>query len=143
VTLEERAIHLIGRVETGQGDASRWLAKFNHAYATKIGTPIFPGSLNLRLSEPLDWKTTTVRGLTIEFSREEYGGERDILLVPCRLTSLDGLRAHLWTTSRVLSDPDPPYLIEVVTSVGLRDAFGLEDGDLVELELGTSAGRSR
>lgn len=46
---------LRGRVESGKGDAGRWLAKFNAVYARKMGLPVFPGSLNLALDIPFDW----------------------------------------------------------------------------------------
>ena len=128
-------MRIIGRVESGIGDARRWLAKFNTAYSRKTGMPIYPGSLNLRLAESLDWRTPAIEAVTIKFAREEYGGERDILLVPCRLPSLDDRDAFLWTTTRVLSDPEPAQVIEVIASIGLRAAYALEDGDLIELEV--------
>ena len=40
---------LHGHVQSGKGDASQWLVKFNAAYAQKVGHPVFPGSLNVAL----------------------------------------------------------------------------------------------
>jgi hypothetical protein len=43
------AMLLAGRVQSGKGDASRWLALFNTAYSRKTGMPVFAGSLNVAL----------------------------------------------------------------------------------------------
>ena len=40
---------LAGKVQSGFGDASRWLKLFNSAYSAKLGMPVFPGSLNIAL----------------------------------------------------------------------------------------------
>ena len=55
----DRFDRLVGRVQPGKGDASRWLARFNAAYAQKLGVPIFPGSLHLALAYVFDWSTRT------------------------------------------------------------------------------------
>ncbi|MDA0329646.1 MAG: DUF120 domain-containing protein [Gemmatimonadetes bacterium] len=123
-----------GRVESGHGDASRWLSRFNAEYATKAGMPIFPGSLNLRLNHLFDWSDEAIGPLLVEFARSEYGGERDILLLPCLLRSLGDMRAYLWTTTNGASSSHD--VVEIITSLGLRDHFGLSDGDMVELEVG-------
>ncbi len=126
---------LLGVVEAGEGDAARWLARFNEAYALKVGMSVYPGSLNLRLPQGFDWSAPEVADGLIHFGRAEYGGERDILLLPCVLTTLDECPGFLWTTTRALDDAEPSRVIEVLASVRLRDAFGLSDGDLVRLEL--------
>jgi len=82
-------IRLSGHVQSGKGDASRWLALFNTEYSHKTGMPIFPGSLNVALDAPFDWFAPVISGRTIWFGREKYGGERDILLLPCVLANLN------------------------------------------------------
>ena len=86
---------LAGKVQAGFGDASRWLKLFNAAYSEKLGMPVFPGSLNIALDHVFDWFDTRYKTHTIWFGREEYGGERDILLLPCELVSLDHRRGVL------------------------------------------------
>lgn len=140
---------LVGRVQAGQGDASRWLARFNAAYARKVGMPVFPGSLNLALPEVFDWSAPAVRRGTVWFGREEYGGERDILLVPCRLVNLpapDGgpptdEPAWLWSTTTAAAGRSDPWVVEVIASVALRATYGLADGALVEVELREAGAR--
>lgn len=128
-------MHLTGTVESGVGDAARWLAMFNAAYAKKVGWPVFPGSLNLRLPAPLDWGAPEVRERIVEFPRQEYGGERDILLLPCVLRSCGDQPGCLWRTTRTDPDPESRRVIEIIAPVGLREAFGLTDGDFVEIEI--------
>ena len=126
---------LAGHVQPGKGDASRWLARFSTAYSRKVGIPVFPGSLNLALPHTFDWQAPVLQPSVIRFGREEYGGERDILLLPCRLRNLGGQRAFLWTpTTAALNRPDP-WVIEIIASVGLRATFGLRDGDEVTVEV--------
>ncbi len=80
---------LAGKVQAGFGEASRWLKLFNTAYSEKLGVPVFPGSLNIALDHVFDWFDARYEAHRIWFGREEYGGERDILLLPCELVSLD------------------------------------------------------
>ena len=123
-----------GKVQSGEGNASHWLSKFNDAYSQKIGAPLFPGSLNLSLDQPFDWFDASIGRRTMTFTRDEYGGERDILLVPCLLVNLADQRAWLWTTTEGRIRPDP-WVIEVIASRNLRMAFGLTDGSTVDIRL--------
>lgn len=127
--------HFTGRVQSGKGDASHWLSKFNAAYARKVGTPIFPGSLNIALSDHFDWFAQEIVRRTITFDREEYGGERDILLVPCVLLNLGRQHAWLWTPTPAARDRPDPWVIEIIAAVNLRDSYSLIDGSSVDVEL--------
>ena len=126
---------LEGRVQPGKGDASRWLSRFRAEYSRKLGMEVFPGSLNVALRQPFDWFAAHLQRHVVWFGREEYGGERDILLLPCTLRNLQGLRAFLWSTTRAARDRDDPWVVEVVAPIGLRTNYGLRDGDLVVIEL--------
>jgi len=126
---------LIGRVQAGKNDASRWLSKFNEAYSHKTGMSVFPGSLNLVLEHPFDWFEPRYRERTVWFGREEYGGERDILLLPCELMSLEARAAFLWTTTIGARDRPEPRIVEIITDIGLRKVHGLVDGDIVSLKI--------
>ena len=86
---------LVGKVQAGFGDASRWLKLFNAAYSEKLGMPVFPGSLNIALDHVFDWFDARYETHRIWFGREEYGGERDILLLPCDLVSLESSKGVL------------------------------------------------
>ena len=79
-----------------------------------------------------------VASVTSWFGREEYGGERDILLLPCDLVSLDYRRAFLWTPTTAARDRRDPWVVEIVADVNLRYHFGLQDGDGVVIVGGRS-----
>jgi CTP-dependent riboflavin kinase len=126
---------LKGRVEPGQGDAGRWLARFHEAYSKKMGIAVFPGSLNLRLSRPFDWFSPALPCPIIPFPRAENGGERDILLLPCLMRQFDDLPGYLWTTTNVVHDVNARRVVEIIAPVGIRETFGVRDGSVVEVEL--------
>jgi CTP-dependent riboflavin kinase len=126
---------LRGRVQSGKNDASHWLSLFNEAYSHKLGSVIYPGSLNLVLDESFEWSAPRLKPHTIHFLQEEYGGERDILLLPCILASLGRRTAWLWSTTTAAESRPDPRVVEVIYSVKLRDMCGLCDGDFVTLEV--------
>ena len=99
---------LAGKVQAGFDDTSRLLKLFNAAYSEKLEMPVFPGSLNIALDHVFDWFETRYETHRIWFGREEYGGERDILLLPCELVSLDQRRAFLWTPTTAARDRRDP-----------------------------------
>jgi CTP-dependent riboflavin kinase len=124
---------LHGRVRSGSNDASRWLGLYNQAYCRKTGMNVYPGSLNLVLKHEFDWTAARYQPFIIWFGREEMGGERDILLLPCVLINLDKRKAFLWTTTNL--NREDAEIIEVITDVKLRDEYALADGDSIELEV--------
>ena len=125
---------LVGTVEAGTQNASIWLTRFNAAYERKLGMPVFPGSLNLRLRHAFDWTDPRYEPALIRFDRSEYGGERDILFLPCRLETLENRPAFLWTTTTPRDEP-AQSLVEIVADIPLRATFGLRDGDFLTVEL--------
>jgi len=129
---------LRGRVESGENDASKWLTLFNAEYSRKLGIPVFPGSLNLRLDEPFNWLAPQYQPSIIRFGQQEYGGERDILLLRCILVSLGHRPAFLWGPIHPTLGAGTGRVVEIVADVKLRDAYGLTDGTLVEVELNLS-----
>jgi CTP-dependent riboflavin kinase len=129
---------LAGKVQAGFGDASRWLSLFDAAYSEKLGMPVFPGSLNIALDNVFHWFDALYEDHRIWFGREEYGGERYIPLLPRELVSLDNRTAFLWTPTTAARDRRDPWVIEIVADVNLREHFGLQDRDLVEIRVPTS-----
>ena len=82
-----------------------------------------------------DWFDARYEAHRIWFGREEYGGERDILLLPCELVSFDHRRSSLWTPTTAARDRRDPWVDEIVADVNLRNHFGLQNGDVVEIRL--------
>src|SRR3954447_21687923 len=110
---------LAGRVQSGKGDASQWLSKFNAAYSRKLGAPVFPGSLNIALPHPFDWFAPDVARRTISFDRAEWVGEADMLLVPCVLRNLGMHPAWLWTPATAARDRPDPWVVEIIAATNL------------------------
>jgi CTP-dependent riboflavin kinase len=102
--------------------------------------PVYPGSLNLALDHNFDWFAERYRASTIWFGREEYGGERDILMLPCELIDLGRRKAFLWTPTTAARNRPDPWVVELVCDVHLRETYGLVDGDVVVFELARDAG---
>lgn len=124
-----------GRVQSGTGNASHWLTRCNAEYARKIGMAVFPGSLNIALGAPFDWFAPDVVQRTVTFDGPEYGGERDILLVPCRLENLDDELAWLRTTTTTACSRTDSSVVEIIGSRSLRAVFQLIDGSPVIIRL--------
>jgi hypothetical protein len=90
---------------------------------------------NLALEYTFDWFAVRYQAHIIWFGREEYGGERDVLLLPCELVDFERRKAFLWTpTTAARSRPDP-WVVELVCDIGLRDTYRLQDGDVLGVEL--------
>lgn len=132
LTMPER---LVGRVQSGEKDASRWLLKFNAAYCQKTGMAIFPGSLNLLLPAPFDWYALCHAPNRIFFAGHSFGSERDVLLLPCVLSNLQNHRAFLWSTTTAARARGDASVIEIISDVKLRDRYSLSDGTEVVVEL--------
>ena len=69
----------------------------------------------------------------ITLRRAEYGGQRDILMLPCVLTSLQGRPGVIWRTTLAEEDPGERHVLELLAEVNLRKTFGLQNGDVVEV----------
>src|SRR5207249_10955584 len=119
---------LTGKVQTGLGDASRWLKLFNAAYSEKLGISVFPGSLNIALDQVFDWFDARYEAHRIWFGRGEYGRERDILLLPCELVSLDHREAGFWMPTTAAMDRRDASVVELVPDVNPCCHFVVPDG---------------
>jgi riboflavin kinase len=120
---------LRGVVASGVGDFSYWIDKLHDHYLRKTGLHLFPGTLNIRLEEPYSLPRNSLR-----LEKEEYGGTVNVNLVPCRIF---GRPAFLLRTdgSDAGFGRHPKTIIEIATDLKLRDAYGLHDGDAVEVEV--------
>jgi riboflavin kinase len=120
---------LKGVVVSGMGNFSYWIEKLESFYSQKTGMRLYPGTLNLRLPEPYSLPADVIR-----LEKEEYGGTVSVSLLPC---TIFGRHAFLLRTDKNESGQGdhPRNIIEIATDVKLRDAYGLKDGDEVEIFL--------
>lgn len=120
---------LTGSVESGIGDFGQWIVKLHDHYRRKTGLDLFPGTLNVRLDQPYELPRNPIR-----LEAEEYGGRVSVNLVPCRIFSRVAFILRTDANDRGEGD-HPREVVEIATDVKLRDAFGLEDGDVVTIEV--------
>lgn len=120
---------LQGVVVSGIGDFAYWIDKLLEHYVRKTGLHLFPGTLNIRLDDPYSLPPNCLR-----LEKEEYGGTVNVNLVPCRIF---GRPAFLLRTdgSEAGFGRHPKTIVEIATDVKLREAYGLNDGDAVEVEV--------
>ena len=97
--------------------------------------PVYPGSLNLALEHTFNWFVPRYQAHIIWFGREEYGGERDVLLLPCELADFERRKAFLWTPTTAARSRSDPWVVELVCDIGLRETYRLQDGDVLAVEL--------
>ena len=118
---------LRGQVTTGLGNFAEWLEKLSDHYERKTGMRLFPGTLNVSLAEPYSTSSAPIR-----LEAEEYGGRVSVNIVPCIIF---GRRAFLLRTEQNENGTGDhsPHIIEIATDIKLRDAYGLRDGDWVEV----------
>jgi riboflavin kinase len=120
---------LRGRVVSGMGNFSYWVEKLQDHYQRKTGMRFYPGTLNVRLEEPYSLPERVIR-----LEASEYGGTVSVSIVPCRMR---GRRAFLLRTDANETERGHhrKTIVEIACDVRLRDAFDLQDGDMVEIEL--------
>lgn len=148
-----------GTVSSGMNNANIWLDKFNLIYQQKTKMQIFPGSLNIKIKEPMkmviDSEISSISDAEkqnqepncevkiVAMRMDEYGGQRDILMMPCILVLNSGKKKQcfIWRTTNAdkgkESSNKDHYLLELITDTKLRDPpFSLKDGDSVQVILG-------
>jgi riboflavin kinase len=111
------------------GNFSYWIEKLQDHYQRKTGMRLYPGTLNIELEEAYSLPKRMVR-----LEASEYGGTVSVNMVPCVIR---GRRAFLLRTDANEEERGhhPKTIVEIATDVRLRDAFALEDGDAVEIEI--------
>ena len=119
---------LRGKVVSGRGDFAQWIERLSSFYEQKTGMRLYPGTLNVELTSPYSLPADVIR-----LEASEYGGRVSVSIVPCRIFDR---KAFLLRTDQNEQGTGhhPRHLIEIATDIRLRDAFGLQDGDDVEIE---------
>lgn len=127
---------LQGTVQTGEGNAAFWLNKYSDVYKLWTGMALVPGSLNVLLSFKFDWNDAEVMPFRKIYSLIPYGGNRDICMIPCEIYTLETNKIYgfAWGTTNAADEPDYKVL-EIITSLNLREALDLKDGTVVTIDI--------
>jgi riboflavin kinase len=123
-------ITLKGIVRSGKRDFSIWLAKLEPYYTQKTGMKLYPGTLNVHLSDA----TFPTPKDAIRLEKEEYGGQVSVSMAPCTIFGRRAFILRTDTDDGKFGDP-PERILEIATDVGIRDTYGIKDGDIVEVEI--------
>ena len=125
-------MHLIlrGEIRTGVGKFSYWLDKLEPFYTRKTGMRLFPGTLNLHLTNGS--YPTPANALRLE--KAEYGGRVSVSILPCKIFGRKAFILRPDTDTGKYGDP-PEKILEIATDVNLRDTYALKDGNIVEVEV--------
>jgi len=128
-----------GIVRDGEGDASFRISKYSEIYQVWTGMTIVPGSLNVHLAAPFDWHDSSFEPFKKIYSLIPYGGNRDICLMPCEIykEKKEKIYGFAWATTYAANDFDHRVL-EIITSVRLRDVLQLNTGSLVTIDIPVS-----
>lgn len=121
---------LTGIVRTGKGDYSFWLDRLEPYYTEKTRMKLFPGTLNVHLVSAVCPTPKKV----IRLEKEEYGGTVSVSIFPCKIFGRKAFVLRPDTDTGKFGDP-PEKILEIATDVKLRDAYGIKDGDVVEVEI--------
>lgn len=124
-----RSRTLQGKVASGMGKGRYYvsLPGYGRQFKAKLGFEPYPGTLNLKLDEPL--ALSEQHAIKIESFREEgriFGGCR------CYRIRINGIEAAIVSPDKSNHSAD---LLEVIAPVCLRESLHLTEGDKVELKL--------
>jgi CTP-dependent riboflavin kinase len=126
---------LIGRLATGIGMGTTFtqLDWAKDQFRSRVGIDPFPGTINVIVDDP-DSMPVWVRvkrtdGIHMDNPND---GPHDCDAKCWRVSINDEIDGAIVFP---LVDGYPPAQVEVIAAVGIRDAFGIEDGDTVTLTL--------
>lgn len=128
------SIIITGKAMSGVGEGRYYvsLEGYREQFKDKLNFDPYPGTLNLKISKEQAYfrrRLDEEEGIRIEgFSTEDrtFGG---VKAFPCRIDDIEGAvvipqRTHY-----------PSDVMEVISSVHIRDNLGIEDGDSVNVEV--------
>jgi len=128
IVLKSKTMILTGTIQSGENNFSYWLSKLEPYYTAKTGMKLFPGTLNVHLDQIYELPPETLC-----LRKEELGGDVSVKIMPCLIF---GRKAFILRPYRDnIKNNYDQRVVEIATDVKLRDAYHLEDGDVVRIEV--------
>ena len=126
---EPHDIVLRGKLVTGLGEGQYYISLdgYRRQFNQKLGFDPFPGTMNLKLTEP--FVPSEQDAIKIEGFRDEnrtFGGCR------CYKVNVRGIRGAIVRPDRTSYSP---MLVEIIAPVNLRKSLGVTDGNELEVML--------
>lgn len=120
---------LQGKVTSGIGEASFWVAKIKDIFKEKTNMELYLGTLNIKLKEKYEIKDNYIL-----IHKEEYGGTQELYVQPCKVL---GHSAYIIRTENNASGKGdhPLDLIEILSDINFRKTYKLKDNDLIKVEV--------
>ena len=114
-----------GTVMPGVGEGSHYVNRCLDYFETILGFTCFPGTLNLKLKQPIDFNGHEKIQIVPK--------ESDLSPVDCYLISIaDQFDGAIVIPHKTRYGPD---VIEIIASVNLRNTLNLKDGDTLPIDL--------
>ena len=133
---KEKIASVTGVVFSGLGEGAYYIALkgYKKQFVSKLGFEPFPGTMNLRLSSPVDRKVrrdlSTAKGIHIDGFRD---GKRTFGGAECFKALLNGkVEGAVLVIERTTHDDS---VLEIIAPVNMRQEFSLKDGDPVSVEI--------
>ena len=128
------SIRLVGRVVSGLGEGAFYISLegYKRAIEERLGFTPFPGTLNIKLDPQYMPYRRYLDGLPGVVIPGFSNGLRTYGAVKAFRARVNGVEGAVVMPERT---HHPTDVIEVVAPVKLRDALGLRDGDVVEVEV--------
>jgi riboflavin kinase len=130
----EDVVRIRGRIFSGVGEGRYYvsLEGYRKQFIEKLGFDPYPGTLNMRvLKEEMYFRKRLDEedGVLIDGFKTEDRTFGEVKAFPCRIKGIEGAvvipkRTHY-----------PKDILELISPVKLRDALGLKDGDVIEVEV--------
>jgi riboflavin kinase, archaea type len=134
------SVTLEGTVFTGLGEGAYYIAKehYRKQIVEKLGFEPYPGTLNLKLSSDYDIKTRMELDAYPSVEVKGFQNEdRTFGLVKCYPVMIGNeVKGALVTALRSHYDSS---VLEIISSVCLRKALGLKDGNKLKIEVYTQS----
>ncbi len=120
-----------GKVAAGLGEGQYYISVegYKNQFIQKLGFEPYPGTLNLKLAEPLAFARAFRGSIRIEGFRDE---NRTFGECRCYPVKINGIKGAIIRPER---SSYPADLVEVIAPVNLRETLCLSDGDEVEVML--------
>ncbi|MEM0030756.1 MAG: DUF120 domain-containing protein [Desulfurococcaceae archaeon] len=115
-----------GKVISGVGEASKYVEEYGSEFEKILGVKPYPGTLNIELGECIEEIIGNIRPTIIQPPRKGLG------VVYAYRGFLRGIQVLVVKPALTKHDC---RVVELVSAVKLREVLGLNDGDIVEVEL--------
>lgn len=119
-------ITIRGKVISGSREASKYVEEYKSEFKNILGVEPYPGTLNIKLDKCMEEITSSIKPTIIPPPRQGLG------FVYAYRGFIRGIKVLVVKPELTKHDC---RVVELVSTVKLREVLNLADGDIVEVEL--------